>query len=357
MTRSDRKTATTASSGTNPAAPSTDQDDDTQASSSRSQRSAAQTRPRSSEDRVPELHGGDDPHDDDGDALRSDDGLLEIDDAAAGVDEDIFADDLVPLHPTVADFIKETAPYDRVLPEHLRKRLLRHFPPVQDFSVRAPQADQAFATLAHPSTLRRDRQLINLQILQLQAVRPLLMAWSAMLDVDQPTERERNVIEALRASVSLSLHAASTTTNVRRQWVLHDVNPSLVRSIREPQALLFGPSITERIQQADAVATTVRRMQHHQQPQQRPNGQRRDQGLNNRSNNSSNNRFGRNNNYNNNNGNNFGNFRNQRRNNYNTFNSRNNSNNGNNNNNTWDRNRNSDGRKRDNESGPPGNYA
>jgi hypothetical protein len=272
------------------------------------------------------------------------------DTAAPGADEeDLFNDELLPLHPTVVAFLNETPIHDRVLPDRLRKRLLRAFPPVADFSVRAPQTDQAFASLAHPNTLRRDRQLVNLTILQLQAIRPLLLAWSELLDIQDPSQQDRNLMEALRTSICLSLHAVATATTLRRKWILNDVNPGLVRTLSAPTTPLFGEAVTKRLQEADTVATTVRKLQ------QRPNGQRGDQRnsnsnySNNRSNSNSynnNNRYsGRSNAYGRDNRN-YGNNNNNQRQRYNS------------NNNNSDRFRNSDGRTRDSNSHvPPGNHA
>jgi len=301
---------------------------------------------RTGRDSAPDRHDADPPANEDEDDSASE-GAPSEGIADAYDDEDLFHEELLPLHPTVAAFLAESPIYDRSLPDRLRKRLLRAFPPVADYSVRAPSADQSFAALAHPSTLRRDRQLVNVTILHLQAVRPLLLAWSELLDVQEPSQRERELIDALRTSVSLSLHAVATTTALRRKWILADVNPSLVRTLSAPTAPLFGHAITQRLQEADSVATTVRRLQ-------RPNGQRTDQRNNgfNRSNNSSdrnnysNNRYsGRNNAYGRDNRN-FNSSNNYQRQRYN-----------NNNNNNSDRNRNnSDGRTRDSQVSP-GNHA
>jgi hypothetical protein len=285
--------------------------------------------------------------DDDRASVASDDDP--VDDPAP--DDDLFHENLQPLHPTVVAFLAETALHDRVLPDRLRKRLLRAFPPVADFSVRAPVTDHAFASLAHPSSLRRDRQLVNLTILQLQAIRPLLLAWSELLDIQAPSQRDREIMDALRTSISLVLHSVATTTTLRRKWILNDVNPSLVRTLATPVSPLFGQAVTQRLQEADTVASTVRKLQ------QRPNGQRGDQRYNNNNNNrgsnrydnNSNNRYSGRNNASGRDNRNYSSNYNQRQRYYNNSNS---------NNNFSDRNRTSDGRTRDsNGQVPPGNHA
>jgi len=199
---------------------------------------------------------------------------LDLDEPVADVSNDdddvLFFKDLAQLHSSVRAYVIKEALHDRILPDRLRKQLLRAYPPVEDFSVSAPQTDQAFASLAHTATLRRDRQLANITVLQLQALRPLLHIWSNLASSDDHTQSTRDVINGIKATIALSLHAVSTTTALRRQLVLSDINPALIKAIKQPAVPLFGSAVVERLQQLDEVERSVRRLQ-------RPNEQRRRQ--------------------------------------------------------------------------------
>lgn len=218
---------------------------------------------------------------DNGDSIDGDDMPDDID----AVLDDLFgADDFVQLHPRVAKALQNASakPHEQKLSDQQRKAILRHFPPVRDISLRAPQVDASFATTAHPATVKRDKQLAQLQGLAFQALRPLLAAWSAMCD--GPAQRDDNfVLRALQAATALSLHAIARATDVRRTWILTDVDSAVARAVLRPVSTpLFGESLLERMQAHQEETTAIRRMQQ----QGRPNGQR--QGRNERGNSSNN---------------------------------------------------------------------
>ena len=208
------------------------------------------------------------PNEEDGDEFLDDD----FDESMFLLDEDIGQ----PLHPSITAYLSREPLHDRYLSERQRRMLLRGYPPCNGFSARPPAAEHAFASLAHRQTVARDKQLAGLTVCQLQSLRPLLAVWNGMLtDPEQLTNGD--IVKAIQTSVALILHGVSATTNTRRRWILQDVNPQLIHTLKAPVVPLFGADITKRLQEADSVATTVRRMQARPNSA-RPNGQNRPAG-------------------------------------------------------------------------------
>lgn len=203
------------------------------------------------------------------DDRASDQEVDDSDDNASydGHPDDLEALDLVKLHPTVQTFLRSTALHNRTLDPRVRRQLLRAFPPVEDFSASPPAVDSSFAAAAHPATLRRDRELSNITSLQLQALRPLLHAWSALCQLPQPDEFELDMVSAIKTAIRLSMHAVATTSAIRRDSVLRDVNPSLIKALRPQRTTLFGEEMAQQLEQYNDLQRTIQRLQ------RRPNGQ------------------------------------------------------------------------------------
>ena len=186
-----------------------------------------------------------------------------------------FDDGLEEVHSIVTQFLQQQPLHDRMLSERKRRQILRSYPQAKEFSARPPVADHAFVSLAHRNTIVRDKQLANLSVLQLQAIRPLLLTWSDLLNTPDRVSNQQ-IIAAIRATLELSIHAAASTTHLRRKWIMTDVNPNLVHTLRPPALSLFGPTVTARLQEADNVAAVALRMASRQSGNQRSNQASRD---------------------------------------------------------------------------------
>jgi hypothetical protein len=181
--------------------------------------------------------------------------------------EDIFTSEALPLHPAIVTFLNEANFFQITIPLHIRRKILKKFPITEGFSVRAPHLDHAFVGNASQRTLAKDKQLANITTLQLQAIRPLLIQWSALLSTNNTSAEHVKLLDSIQATVSLTLHAIYSITSLRKRWILADINPNLVSQLSSPSTpSLFGDTLTAKLTQSDTQFIAVKKLKHFYHP-------------------------------------------------------------------------------------------
>jgi hypothetical protein len=190
-------------------------------------------------------------------------GLNEDDEALVGDFE---------LHPTIINFLVSKDYFsDGFISDQERRKTLALFPALEAFPARPPQPERAFANSAKDATLKKDKSLALLTVQQLQAIRPLLYVWNDLLEETDRSPRQVRFMESIQASIILSLHSISSLSQLRRRWILQDVNPSLASSLSNPSKPLFGTTYIDRLETLDSTTRALNKLNINRGQQQQRN--------------------------------------------------------------------------------------